>query len=325
MKRRKPNNREPPGKTKTTILLLVANNGETSFQAIRDHLKDSLNIRNLKVLRTHLAELIEDKLLLKRSQGKGKPDTYYLNGFDNFKNLHEFFQDNQLEQEFMKTQYYHHYVTSEDFKGKWLINLLQESINQRHCSIIDKIEKEDKDDRIKNQHRRLVETIENSFIEDIEDKLQNRLGDHQLDNRSNNSLLLRSSFVISKDEFEDIIDILLLSPSALRYSLKPKYADPLLLQKIMEQLFDERGFSIEFFNEIIEYNFNSLTKEDNESLTILILKSLFITDLLTNKIVKRDDSNHFLSKFLKTSDKNEPITNSRLWNQNIGRKTKIKN
>jgi len=323
MKRRKPYNREPPGKTKNTILLLVANNGDTSFQAIRDHLKESLNIRNLKVIRTHIAELVNEWLLLKHSQGKGKPDSFYLSGFDNFKKVYEFFQANQQEQEFMKTEYYNSYIASEDFKFKLIINILQVSIQQRHTAILNKLELTIKDEQSREQYNELIKSIANNSIEDLVDQLRNRLDERQTDNELLKSLIHRCSFVISDEEFEGLIDILLLSPSAIKYCLKPNYVGASFISKLMSQLFNKPVFPIDFFQDIMEYDLTSLSKDSIESSMFVILKSFFIADLLTDEIIKREISSRFINKILKTSDINESITNSRLRDKDLGRETKI--
>lgn len=111
--------KEPAGKTKSTILLFLADNGERSFTEIRNYLKDACNIRSSRDVRLHLEELAsDDRLALvdKITHGSGNANSYRIRGgFNSLKRLHNYLNKQGLVPELMNTRYFKEYTASAEF------------------------------------------------------------------------------------------------------------------------------------------------------------------------------------------------------------------
>ena len=126
--RREPKDREPRGKTKSLILLFLADNGEQDRSDISRYLKDNFNIVNTSNVKNHLQELVKEHLLEKRDNGKGRDKSYYLSEkTEFFKGLYNYLKINGLERDLLKSRYYQSLIESDDFQRKLFINLLKDS------------------------------------------------------------------------------------------------------------------------------------------------------------------------------------------------------
>ena len=57
-KRRKTSQREPIGDTKSSIIVHISEKEKATITDIREHLRSEKNIRNIKVIRKHLSDLV---------------------------------------------------------------------------------------------------------------------------------------------------------------------------------------------------------------------------------------------------------------------------
>ena len=60
-KRRRPSQKEPIGITKSEIIVYIANNENSTITDIRRYLRIERNIRNIKVVRKHLFDLVKEE------------------------------------------------------------------------------------------------------------------------------------------------------------------------------------------------------------------------------------------------------------------------
>ena len=78
-KKRRPIQREPIGNTKSEILIYIANNDNATITDIRRYLRNERNIRNIKVIRKHLSDLVLHNIIsIKKAERRGLSDIYYL-------------------------------------------------------------------------------------------------------------------------------------------------------------------------------------------------------------------------------------------------------
>jgi hypothetical protein len=119
--------KEPTGKTKSTILLFLADKGESTFTEIRNYLKDACNIRSSKDVRLHLEDLASDEKLAlvdKISHGNGNANSYRIRrGFNSLKRLHNYLNKHGSVPELMNTRYFMEYTVSTDFMTKVRTNI----------------------------------------------------------------------------------------------------------------------------------------------------------------------------------------------------------
>jgi hypothetical protein len=124
--------KEPPGRTKSAILLYLADRGESTFTEIRTYLKDEHNIKSSKDVRLHLEDLSADDrlaLLQKISHGIGNANTYRIReGFNSLKRLHNYLNGQGLVAALMRTKYFTDYIDSLDFKTKVRTNITRNSL-----------------------------------------------------------------------------------------------------------------------------------------------------------------------------------------------------
>lgn len=119
--------KEPAGRTKTAILLRLADNGESTFTEIREHMLERYNIRSQKDIRGHLNDLSDDGklgLLEKKSNGKGNACSYRIrDGFGSLKHLYNYLNTHGAGTELMRTRYFAEFTSSCDFSRKVTINV----------------------------------------------------------------------------------------------------------------------------------------------------------------------------------------------------------
>ncbi|MCD1293923.1 hypothetical protein CUJ83_02785 [Methanocella sp. CWC-04] len=133
--------KEPTGKTKSTILLYLANNGESTFTQIRIHLQEQCNIKSSKDVRLHLEDLASDDrfaLIDKIPHGNGNANSYRIrDGFTGLKRLHNFLNRYGAVPALMKTRYFRDYTTSRDFIVKARANISRNTTLALYDSIMD--------------------------------------------------------------------------------------------------------------------------------------------------------------------------------------------
>lgn len=124
--------REPKGKTKSAILLFLAENGEATFTDVRVHLQEQYNIKSTKDVKIHLADLsADDRLALieKVSHGTGNANSYRIrDGFNGLKLLHNYLNAQGQVPALMRTRYFRDYTGSVDFKTKVRTNIVRNQL-----------------------------------------------------------------------------------------------------------------------------------------------------------------------------------------------------
>lgn len=135
------------GRTKCAILLYLAGGDVYSFSSVREHLKETSNIRNTKNIRAHLKGLADEGLILKTSGGNGNADAYEIpREFNVLKRLFNFFKANNALSGLMGTALFARFTASEEFRNKVIISMIRTyllQIDQIFCNekTYEKVEK----------------------------------------------------------------------------------------------------------------------------------------------------------------------------------------
>jgi hypothetical protein len=133
--------REPKGRTKSAILLFLANNGESTFTEVREHLQEQYNINSTKDVKIHLADLSAgDRLALleKVSHGTGNANSYRLGGgFNGLKRLHNYLNAQGQVPALMRTRYFREYTGSTEFTTKVRTNIVRNSLLELYDGMLD--------------------------------------------------------------------------------------------------------------------------------------------------------------------------------------------
>ncbi|HEY3274593.1 MAG TPA: hypothetical protein VGJ92_12550 [Methanocella sp.] len=133
--------REPTGRTKSAILLFLADNGESTFTQVREHLQEQYNIRSTKDVKIHLADLsADDRLALieKVSHGTGNANSYRLRGgFNGLKRLHNYLNAQCLVPALMRTRYFREYTGSTEFTTKVRTNIVRNQLLELYEGMLD--------------------------------------------------------------------------------------------------------------------------------------------------------------------------------------------
>ncbi len=131
--------KEPTGRTKTAILLFLANRGESTFTEIREHMLERYNIRSQKDIRGHLNDLSDEGklgMLEKRSNGKGNACSYRVrDGFGSLKRLYNYMNTHGAGTELMRARYFAELTSSCDFSRKITVNVLGRIISDLYQCI----------------------------------------------------------------------------------------------------------------------------------------------------------------------------------------------
>lgn len=149
--------REPKGKTKSAIILFLAEKGESTFTDIRAYLKESYHIKSSKDIKLHLDDLASDDrlaLIQKIPHGNGFANSYRIReGFDSLKRLHGFLNQQEFVPALMRTKYFIDYTATLDFDTKARTNIVRNSMLELYEGMLDD-----------NGHEKIV-----SLLSDIDD------------------------------------------------------------------------------------------------------------------------------------------------------------
>jgi len=94
-KRRRPSQKEPIGSTKSEIVVYIANNENSMITDIRRYLRNEKNIRNIKVVRKHLSDLVKEGIInIQKGLKERVGDVYYIEkSFSKFKDVFNYLRD----------------------------------------------------------------------------------------------------------------------------------------------------------------------------------------------------------------------------------------
>lgn len=133
--------REPKGRTKSAILLFLADNGESTFTQVREHLLERYNIRSSKDVKIHLADLSSDDrlaLIEKISHGTGNANSYRIRrGFNGLKRLHNYLSAQGQVPALMRTRYFRDYTASMEFTTKVRTNIVRNQLLELYEGMLD--------------------------------------------------------------------------------------------------------------------------------------------------------------------------------------------
>jgi hypothetical protein len=134
-------NREPTGRTKSAILLFLADNGESTFTQVRVRLQEQYNIKSTKDVKLHLADLSADDglaLIEKVSHGSGNANSYRIRpGFNGLKRLHNYLDRYDAVPALMRTKYFREYTVSRDFDTRVRTNLVRNQMLELYEGMLD--------------------------------------------------------------------------------------------------------------------------------------------------------------------------------------------
>jgi hypothetical protein len=156
--------REPKGRTKTAILLYLADGGECTFTQVREYLRERYNIKSTKDVKLHLNDLAADDrlaLIEKISHGSGNANSYRIReGFNSLKRLHNYLDAQGMVPCLMKTKYFADYTDSLDFDTKVRTNITRNSLLELYDGMLD--------DRGYERIKAMLHGVGGSDREDIE-------------------------------------------------------------------------------------------------------------------------------------------------------------
>lgn len=336
-KRRMPSQREPVGNTKSEIVVYISNGDGATITDIRAYLRNEKNIRNIKVLRKHLSDLVADSIIgIKKAERRGLSDTYYIErSFSSFKTVFNFL-NNFYKPLFLRSKYAKELIFSNDFLIYGVANigievfkdLIQLREEKKFNELIEKAKRNGEDvssKEIKEIIEKLKGQLNGYNTLDIEDYLSNArpedlisffsyLNEEQhIDLKAILSMIINSIF--PDKQRDEMLHIISTSPMAMDYFLNLRSADRTylfitILRFYLGSLFmdSEKASLVSLFNEdksTFERNplafitaILSIRNVSNDNPLLTILKSLFIVDALNGNIVENEYSNSVLKEIL---------------------------
>ncbi len=336
-KRRMPSQKEPVGNTKSEIVVYISNGDGATITDIRTYLRNEKNIRNIKVLRKHLSDLVADSIIgIKKAERRGLSDTYYIErSFSSFKTVFNFLND-FYKPLFLRSKYAKELVFSDDFLIYGIANIGIEVFKD-----LTKLRDEDKIKEMIEKAKRngedvsskeIKETIEklkgqlNGYnAQDIEDYLSNArpeelisiFGDLNEGQHIDLKLLLSMaiSSIFPDKQRSKMLQIISTSPMAMDYFLNLRSADRTylfitILRFYLESLFidSEKASLINSFSydkSTFERNpmafitaILSIQNVSNDNPLLTILRSFFIVDSFNGNVVENEYSRSVLKEIL---------------------------
>ena len=313
--------REPTGRTKSAILLFIADNGESTFTLIREHLQEMHNIKSTKDVKLHLNDLASDDrlaLIEKIAHGNGNANSYRIReGFNSLKRVHNFLNGHGMVPALMKTRYFIDYTSSKDFDTRMRTNIVRNSLMELMETIRDDrgyeqikavllVAGEDREkliqwvDRVRAGDRGDTLAASSLAIEDMMKEGDiDRLGEvftgivKLLD--SQDFFALMADLIIPAPKREMMTAIRRLSTGAFDYLLNSTknnplfppniflaYAFSLILEAPGENFFAGKLPSIDF-GPYRRYS-QALPRISSEPPIVLIAKSLFVADMVNGRL-----------------------------------------
>ena len=336
-KRRRPSQREPIGNTKSDIVVSISNNDEATITNIRAFLRNEKNIRNIKVLRKHLSDLVADGIIgIKKAERRGLSDTYYIKrSFSSFKAVFNFLKDFYKPQ-FLRSKYAKELVFSDDFLIYGIANigievfkdLIQLKDEKKFNELIEKAKRNGEDisgKEIRNINERLKSQFASYDVQDIENVLSNArpedlislIGDlnegQHIDLKPILSMIIHSIF--PDKQRDEMIHIISTSPMAMDYFLNLRSADRTylfvtILRFYLGSLFvdSEKASLVNSVNQdksAFERNPMSFITGIlnfknvlNDNPLLTILRSYFIVDSFNGNVAENEYSNSVLKEIL---------------------------
>ena len=330
-KRRRPSQKEPVGKTKSQILVYIANKGNCSMTDIRGYSRDSLNIRNQKVVRGHVAVLESEKILKKDVQVKGLADQYNIeHTFSAFRNCFNYLNKSNFSVDFLKTRFAKDVLSSDDFFFFGIVNIVKElfiemltvmSDESKFNGLLLEASKEGMNkqiDMMKEQRAKFIERNIPELVSGIKNKTAEELiaFAQEMFSPIKQILIGLINEMLSQDQKEEIINIISTSSSAMDYFLNLKTENRMMFLAVLMRFFIGIVFVDPSKVDIVN-SFNNLTNEPdkgealslinelvstknivNQNPILTTLKAHFIIDAISGKIIENEYSTKALTSIL---------------------------
>ena len=336
-KRRRPSQREPVGNTKSDIVVYISNREETTITDIRSYLRTEKNIRNVKVLRKHLSDLVGEKIIsIKKAERRGLSDIYYIEkSFSEFKAVFNYLND-FYKPLFLRSKYAKELIFSDDFLIYGLINigieifrdLIKLSDGAKFKELIEKAKrngegvsiKETRDliDKVKSQLKGYdIDVMQNYLSDATPEKVLSFIGE-LIENLNSDPRMILNPIIKSifpDKQRNEMLKIISSSPMAMDYFLNLRSVDRTylftrILGFYLAPIFSdpEKAYLINDFNENqskFETNLMpflsgilSIQNVSNDNPLLTILRSFFIVDSFNGNLVYNEYSESILKEIL---------------------------
>ena len=335
-KRRRPSQKEPVGSTKSEIIVYIANNESSTITDIRRYLRIEKNIRNVKVVRKHLSDLVKEGIInIKKAEKRGFSDVYYIEkSFSKFKDVFNYLRDFHKPL-FLRSRYAVDMINNEGFFVYGFVNVVKELFNELlklsdenyFNALIEKAKRNSEDVSAK-ETKEMIENFKNELKGYNLGDLQNIL----LNSKPEDLVMFVSEFIpnitdpisimkkfidsiFPDNQRNEMLGIISTSPMAMDYFLNLKSADRLYLSVIISRFYLQTLFldknKIAIINEMNE-NRSELKKNpmeyieklmnmnnlSNDNPLLTILRSYFLVDSFNANIVENEYSHRILTKIL---------------------------
>jgi len=335
-KRRRPSQKEPVGSTKSEIIVYIANNENSTITDIRRYLRIERNIRNIKVVRKHLSDLVKEGIInIKKAEKRGFSDVYYIEkSFSKFKDVFNYLRDFHKPL-FLRSRYAVDMINNEGFFVYGFVNVVKELFNELlklsdenyFNALIEKAKRNSEDVSAK-ETKEMIENFKNELKGYNLGDLQNIL----LNSKPEDLVMFVSEFIpnitdpisimkkfidsiFPDNQRNEMLGIISTSPMAMDYFLNLKSADRLYLSVIISRFYLQTLFldknKIAIINEMNE-NRSELKKNpmeyieklmnmnnlSNDNPLLTILRSYFLVDSFNANIVENEYSHRILTKIL---------------------------
>ena len=179
-KRRKTSQREPIGDTKSSIIVHISEKEKATITDIREHLRSEKNIRNIKVIRKHLSDLVSEEIIsVKKAESRGLSDIYYIEkSFSSFKTAFNFLND-FYKPLFLKSNYAKKLIFSDDFFYYGILNIIIEVLRD-----LIQLRDEKKFNEMIEKAKRNGEDVSSKEMIEVIKKLKSELGELNISNDS---------------------------------------------------------------------------------------------------------------------------------------------
>lgn len=339
-KRRKPSQREPVGNTKSEIIVYLANNEDATITDLRRYLRNEKNIRNIKVVRKHLSDLVLDNIISNRkAERRGLSDIYYLErSFSSFKAIFNFIDDFHKPL-FLGTKYAKDVTSDDNFLAYGMINIGKEIFSEflklkdenNFNALIEKAKRNGEDVSSKEIKEMLEEAKKNLLEEDLNEfqsylsgakpeDIISTLGSLNEEKPIYPVIKILVNAIFPEKQRKEVLEILTTSPSATDYFLNLKSVDRLYLFVIIVRFYigsialDASKISLiqkmskeksVMPDNLTPYFTKLLSIENisNDNPLLTILRSYFLVDAFNGNIVNNEYSNSVLKEILLPKDK----------------------
>lgn len=257
-RRRQPQQREKPGKTKAYIVLCLLD-GEKDRTEISEYMKTHHNIINRSNIKNHLSGLAKTEIVEPGDIIPGKPRPYRIKpGFEPLKKILELLKSSDLENELLDKAYFKNYIASEDFRIKFIANVFRANIeriddiihDEEHykllitrlsetpgtkklVDLINEIRDCDIGNDFVTQYQTIINDIKNSTVDNYLPILTDRFQKEGAFIEPSLFLTYMGNYVMPTTERHSMLKNLTSSPSAVKFTLNPTHYDKYIFWNLL--------------------------------------------------------------------------------------------